>query len=284
MTAKKKKRKPNKTSSRAAIGSSQSVADKQSTCFIIMPFGDWFDRYYENIYIPAIESVGLTPRRADDLYRPSAIVNDIWSLTKSAKVILADLSGKNPNVFYELGLAHAVAKPAILVAESIDDIPFDLRALRVIIYNKNEHDWGDILRGKIETAIKEVLASPLDSVLPTFLKVKEATSPKTVTQAEKDLISLKQDMDLIKLALQLEERPASRSRSSSYPLNRTEAMKLAREYRERGTNDEYLISKLYQAGWSVQAARNLIARMDQSYMKEGVKVRSQHNSGDDESD
>ena len=88
-----------------------------------MPFGDWFDHYYETVYTPAIRATGLIPRRADDLFRPSAIVNDIWALTQQAKVILADLTGKNANVFYELGLAHAVAKPAILVAESMDDIP-----------------------------------------------------------------------------------------------------------------------------------------------------------------
>jgi len=197
-------------------------------------------------------------------------------------IIVADISILNPNVFYELGLAHAVAKPAILVAESIDDIPFDLRALRVIIYNKNEHDWGVLLQAKIETAIKEVLASPLDSVLPTFLEVKEVTSPKTVTEAEGVLISLKQDIDSIKLALQLNE--ASASGSFRYPLSRTEAMKLAREYRERGTNDEYVISTLHQKGWSVQAARNLIALMDQIYVRERVKARRGSNSGQKKSD
>jgi hypothetical protein len=87
-----------------------------NTCFTIMPFGGWFDEYYTSIYKPAIISAGLHPCRADDWYRPSAIVNDIWAYTKSAKLILADLTGKNPNVFYELGLAHALAKPAILIA------------------------------------------------------------------------------------------------------------------------------------------------------------------------
>src|ERR1044071_4330712 len=99
---------------RAVKQPAKQSANKE-TCFIIMPFGEWFDYYHDTIYVPAIESTGLIPRRADDLYRPSSIVNDIWALTQQAKVILADLSGKNPNVFYELGLAHAVAKPAILV-------------------------------------------------------------------------------------------------------------------------------------------------------------------------
>ncbi|UCH95687.1 MAG: hypothetical protein JSV88_02260, partial [Candidatus Aminicenantes bacterium] len=88
--------------------------NSKDICFIIMPFGGWFDTYYESIYIPAIKSAGLEPKRADNLYRPSTIVNDIWTYTKKAKIVLADLSERNPNVFYELGLAHALAKPAIL--------------------------------------------------------------------------------------------------------------------------------------------------------------------------
>ncbi len=88
-------------------------------CFVIMPFGGWLDDYYDEIYVPAIETSGLRAHRADDLFRPSTIVNDIWAYTKKAKLLIADLSGKNPNVFYELGLAHALAKPAILVAESM---------------------------------------------------------------------------------------------------------------------------------------------------------------------
>jgi hypothetical protein len=68
----------------------------QDTCFTIMPFGGWFDDYYVSIYKPAIDAAGLAACRADDLFRPSAIVTDIWAYTKSAKVILADLSGKNP--------------------------------------------------------------------------------------------------------------------------------------------------------------------------------------------
>ncbi|HEX3745946.1 MAG TPA: hypothetical protein VHW09_18520 [Bryobacteraceae bacterium] len=82
-------------------------------CFVIMPFGGWLDDYYKAIYRPAIEAANLEPHRADDLFRPSTIVNDIWAYTRKAKLLLADLTGKNPNVFYELGLAHALAKPVV---------------------------------------------------------------------------------------------------------------------------------------------------------------------------
>ena len=95
-----------------------SAEAKRDMCFVIMPFGNLFDLYHETIYVPAIEATGLTARRGDDPLRPSTITSDIWAFTREAKLILADLSGKNPNVFYELGLAHAMGKPAIIVSES----------------------------------------------------------------------------------------------------------------------------------------------------------------------
>lgn len=107
----------NKTTSKATATKmplEKPVAEIVETCFTIMPFGGWFDDYYESIYCPAIEAAGLKPCRADDLYRPSTIVTDIWSYTQTAKLVLADLSGKNPNVFYELGLAHALPSPRYL--------------------------------------------------------------------------------------------------------------------------------------------------------------------------
>ena len=169
-------------------------------CFTIMPFGGWFDKYYEDIYCPAIKNTGLVPKRADDLYRPSNIVSDIWDYTKNAKIILADLTNKNPNVFYELGLAHAITKPAILITQSMEDIPFDLRSLRIIQYDKNSPDWGMILQSKIEKAIKEIIENPEKARPPTFLEVSDIHKTK-VTQGEKDLLDLKKDDTTIQVHL-----------------------------------------------------------------------------------
>ncbi|CAA6815189.1 MAG: Unknown protein [uncultured Sulfurovum sp.] len=138
-------------------------------CFTIMPYGDWFDIYYNEIYAPAINEAGLISKRADDLYRPSSIVHDIWQYTKECQLVLADLTGKNPNVLYELGLAHAIAKPVILIVESMEDIPYDLRALRIIEYNKNAHNWGELLKEKIINAIIEIILAPTKAVPHAFL-------------------------------------------------------------------------------------------------------------------
>ena len=61
-------------------------------------------------------------------------------------MMLADLTGKNANVLYELGLAHAIDKPVVLLSQSMDDVPFDLRALRVITYDVAHPGWGGLLR------------------------------------------------------------------------------------------------------------------------------------------
>ncbi|MEM7086427.1 MAG: hypothetical protein AAF489_09605 [Bacteroidota bacterium] len=73
-------------------------------------------------YKQAIENAGLIARRADDI-SPGTIVEDIWEFTQETKIILTNLTGKNANVFYELGLADAIDKPVILVANSMDDVP-----------------------------------------------------------------------------------------------------------------------------------------------------------------
>ncbi len=220
---------------------------KRETCFVIMPFGGWGDDYFEYIYRPAIEAAGLETHRADDLFRPSTIVNDIWAYTKKARLLLADLSGKNPNVFYELGLAHALAKPVILVAESMEEIPFDLRALRVITYDKHDPEWGHNLRTKVETSVKEVLKSPLEAVLPAFLEVKRETSKPQVTPRERELIEMKQELDLLKREVRSRAYPAEviEERRLFGP---GEAQSRIRQYVKMGVPKGLIVERLERMG------------------------------------
>ena len=211
-------------------------------CFTIMPFGGWFDDYYASIYMPAIEAAGMTPKRADDLYRPSTIVHDIWEYTQKCKVVLADLTGKNPNVFYELGLAHALAKPAILIAESMEDVPFDLRALRVIEYDKNKPDWGASLHSDIKAAILEVKDSPLEAVLPAFLSVKVGSKKKEVTESELEILELRRDMDMLRNEL-LRTR-----RVRAHEIDPEEAITLIQTYVERDMPTSLIVRRLRERG------------------------------------
>ena len=151
------------------------------TSFVISPFGEPFDTYFAHIVKPALEECGLYAIRGDSLYRPTTIVDDIWQGIRDAKLLIAELTGRNPNVFYELGLAHAISKPVILIAKSIDDVPFDLRSIRVLVYDKDHPDWGNKLRLSLAKAIKEVLQNPT-SAIPTTFKV--AVKPVVPEEAE----------------------------------------------------------------------------------------------------
>lgn len=235
----KKKLKKKKTNKRSKL---KTPEKKAKICFCIAPFGGWFDNYYEEIYSPAIKSVGLSPRRANDIYRPSNIVSDIWAYTKKAEVILADLTGKNSNVFYELGLAHAIAKPVILITETMDDIPFDLRALRVIVYDKNAPDWGNILKESIENALKEVISSPKEAVLPTFLTVSRKFA--TITSSEKKLIEIKQEIDLLKREL----RSTDHRRKTETDIGPERARSLIKDYIKAGLPKSLIVERLVELG------------------------------------
>jgi len=136
------------------------------SCFVMMPFANPIGTYYEKIFKPAIEKAGLIPIRADnDIFGTGKIIDQIFSGIKSAKVLIAVLTDRNPNVFYELGLAHALNKPVVLVSSNDRDVPFDLQHIRVIYYDVNDPFWGNQLIDKIAENILSAIKNPEEAVL-----------------------------------------------------------------------------------------------------------------------
>ncbi len=149
-------------------GVSKSKREFLDTCFVMMPFGDWFDIYYKDIYIAAIKDAGYEPVRGDELFSTGSVVEQIWEQVVKADVLLADLTGKNANVFYELGLAHAARKPVVFTAASVDDVPFDLRHLRVITYDVRQPGWDAQLKSSLTTFLKNTREDPEKSIPQPF--------------------------------------------------------------------------------------------------------------------
>jgi hypothetical protein len=141
------------------------------TCFVMMPFGQWMDTYYREIYVPAIREAGLEPVRADELFSTGSVIEQIWEQISRAKVLLADLTGKNANVFYELGLAHAANKPVVFTTGQLEDVPFDLRHLRVAVYDVRDPNWGEKLRSSLAIYLKAAKAEPDKSVPQPFRRL-----------------------------------------------------------------------------------------------------------------
>jgi len=92
------------------------------------------DQVYAVLIRPALESAGYLVGRADSELNQVAIMRDVVAGIERADLVVADMTGRNPNVFYELGLAHGLRKPVVLLAQSAADIPFDLGAYRTVIY------------------------------------------------------------------------------------------------------------------------------------------------------
>jgi len=144
----------------------ESKVQPLSTVFILCPFHEPFNTYYEKVYKPAIQAAGRNPLRADSIFRSGNVVRQVWEFILESEVVLAELSEENPNVYYELGLAHAVGKPTILATSVPDAIPFDLRNLRHLVYDTRQPDWAAQLQMAIAQTIEETARRPAGVVLP----------------------------------------------------------------------------------------------------------------------
>jgi len=103
--------------------------------FVLMPFDETFADIYKFGIKEAANDAGGYCERVDEQYYEERILDRIYNQINKADVIVADLTGRNPNVFYETGYAHALDKRVILLTSNADDIPFDLKHHFHIVYN-----------------------------------------------------------------------------------------------------------------------------------------------------
>ncbi|MEM6495881.1 MAG: hypothetical protein AAF709_04040 [Pseudomonadota bacterium] len=109
----------------------------------MMPFDGQFDAVYETLQ-GISEDCGLRCRRADDIWENPTVIQDVVSLIDRSRVVIADCTNRNPNVFYEIGIAHTLGRDVILITQSEADVPFDLRHLRFVQYLNNGEGLADL--------------------------------------------------------------------------------------------------------------------------------------------
>lgn len=122
---------------------------------VMMPFHGSFSNVYDAIK-NACQVTPLPPKRADEVWNHSAIISDILELLNHSAVVICDLTGRNENVFYELGIAHAWGKPVIPIAQSMADVPFDLQHHRCLTYLNNSEGLTE-LSGKLSERLVTLL-------------------------------------------------------------------------------------------------------------------------------
>src|SRR3569832_1131428 len=106
-------------------------------CFVAMPFRSQLKNVYDAVE-QVVKDCGMKCMRADKIARSDRIGDDIREGIKDARLVIADLTGNNPNVFYEVGLAHGRDKRVILLVQDESIVPFDLKEIRQLTYDPND--------------------------------------------------------------------------------------------------------------------------------------------------
>jgi hypothetical protein len=160
------------------------------TAFVIAPFDEPYTSYWQEVYEPALRRAGLQPHRADSMFRAGNVVQQIFERIAEADIVLAELTLHNANVYYELGVAHMLRRPCVLLTQNPEKIPFDLRSQRHVVYDPTRPRWDDLLQDDIVRAVRETLDNPATTTLPlpTPVTTNGATPGGTEVTARLEMI------------------------------------------------------------------------------------------------
>ena len=125
--------------------------------FVVMQFSTPYNELYQEVIKHVCKKFKLDVIRADETYGPGIILTDITQKINESRLIIAEISNQNPNVFYEVGYAHALNKPTILIAENNTKLPFDVSPFRTLFYENTIAGKQKIEAG-LEAHIQAVLS------------------------------------------------------------------------------------------------------------------------------
>lgn len=129
--------------------------------FVLMPFGEEFDEFYKLGIKAACENAGAYCERVDEqIFVGESILERIYNQIAKADIIVSDMTGRNPNVFYETGYAHALNKQVILLTQDVNDIPFDLKHYPHVVYGKKII----LLHEQLESRVRWCVENPKNAL------------------------------------------------------------------------------------------------------------------------
>lgn len=207
----------------------------EKKCFIIMPISDQdgydkghFHRVYNHLIKPACQKAGFIPIRADEENKTNYIVIDIIRKIIEADIVLCDLSAKNPNVLYELGLRQAFNKKSVLIKDNKTNRIFDIQGLRTIDYDEN------LRIDEVEAAINAVAKSIIEThesnseeinSLIQLLSIRPAIIPSNIEISKESSLILESLTDIANRLTKLEKNefdsPKYISSSKKYEINKS---------------------------------------------------------------
>lgn len=166
--------------------------NRKERCFVIMPISDQgdyppshFSKVYDQIFKPAIIEAGYEPFRVDEDKISSSIIGKIFDEIQSAPIALCDLSNRNPNVLYELGLRQAYDKPVVLVKDEKTTNIFDVSGINTVMYSSSRlYETVMEDRKNITEAIKATMAGKTQTIIKIVKAEKAQYSSEKLSEQE----------------------------------------------------------------------------------------------------
>lgn len=161
--------------------------------FVLMPFDEKFDDTYKFGIKGAAEDAGAYAERVDEQIFQEGILERIFNQINKADVVVADMTDRNPNVFYEVGYAHALGKIVLLLTQNADDIPFDLKHRPHIVYAGKIEKLREKLTQRLIWAISESKMDSKENILERCLvsilgiEIPEANSSNNIPVLEEEI-------------------------------------------------------------------------------------------------
>jgi hypothetical protein len=178
--------------------------EKQKLCFVIAPIGEEgsevrlrSDQVLNHIITPAANECGYQPIRADKISEPGMITSQVIQHLIEDALVIADITGRNPNVFYELAVRHAIKKPIVQIIQIGEPIPFDVAQSRTIQVDHHDLDSVARCKGELKKQIQSVEKDPTDVDTPISTAIDLQTLRQSENPLEKssaDIISMLQDI------------------------------------------------------------------------------------------
>ncbi|MCL2188481.1 MAG: nucleoside 2-deoxyribosyltransferase [Defluviitaleaceae bacterium] len=156
---------------------SQTDEEKKNmrTCFVVSPIGNEkseirkkADQLFKHIIVPVCKSCGFVAERVDQMNDADSITQKILDRLESADLVIADITGHNPNIFYEMGFRKRTNKPIIHLRKQGENLPFDIAAIRTLDYDLTDLDNVDLIKDKLEKTVKSFSYLPQDEMTEDF--------------------------------------------------------------------------------------------------------------------
>ncbi len=214
---------------------------KPALCYVLMPFSTELRETYHAAIKPAIAEaadrfgIHIICLRGDEIVGPGSITREIVSSIYTANVVIADLTGNNPNVFYELGIAHCMGNKTIMVTQNLTGVPFDVSAYRLIRYDPAPSGL-EAPRSELTRAVLEVLtggahqaSNPVEDFVPTrytnvVIRLEDLMVLESQVASEVWLIEPSVEVDLKLFRNVIKENIEKRSVNYRYLIPNTKAV------------------------------------------------------------